>query len=370
VADDSDTAEDWLALTRALAAAGVAFALAAVAQPAQGQINLQYACSPPSPPAAANCGGWHTYPVTLFWDWDQTLADPISPGSCGKQVIAADTAGTNVTCEVQGTGESERSTVTVKVDTTPPTILAPTPSRPPDYGGWWNSPLDFKFSGRDATSGIAACDKVPYAGPDSAVAQMIGGCRDVAGNAATIAVPLKYDATPPSVADAEADPKNARVRVRWVPSPDVVRTEVTRVAGRVGLPLTLSLGGTTSSFTDTGLVNGVTYNYTIRVFDSAGNSSVATTAGVPRAPVFPLLRWRRVRGADYYNVQLFRDGRKILSAWPRHARLQLKPSWTFRGHRYHLTGARYRWYVWPGYGSRGNERYGRMIRTATFRFTP
>jgi hypothetical protein len=359
-----------LALTRGLAAAPVALALAAAAQPAQGQINLQYACSPPSPPAAGNCGGWHTRPVTLSWDWNQTLADPVTPGSCGKQVLVADSTGTQVACEVQDDAESVKKTVTIKIDGTPPAIAAATPSRPPDFGGWWNGPLDFAFSGSDATSGIAACDQVHYAGPEGAAAQVTGGCRDVAGNAATIAVPLKYDATPPSVADAEADPRNARVRVRWAPSPDVVRTEVTRVAGRAGRPLTMVLSGSASSLTDTGLVNGVAYSYTIRVFDSAGNSSVATTAGVPRAPIMPLLRWRRARGADYYNVQVFRHGRKILSAWPRRPRLQLKKSWTFRGRRYRLTSSRYRWYVWPGYGRRSDERYGRLIRTATFRFTP
>jgi hypothetical protein len=211
---------------------------------------------------------------------------------------------------------------------------------------------------------------VHYAGPEGGAAQVSGGCRDVAGNAAAITVPLKYDATPPSVTDAGVHPENKSARVRWVPSPDVVRTEVTRNAARAGAPVTVVLGGATSVFTDKGLVNGVAYDYTIRVFDSAGNSSTATAAGTPKAPVLPLLRWRRARGADYYNVQIFRHGRKILSAWPRRPRLQLKRSWTFRGDRYRLTSDRYRWYVWPGYGRRSDRRYGRLIRRAMFTYRP
>jgi hypothetical protein len=360
-----------LALRRGLAAAAIASALAAAAQPAQAQVEVQYACSPPSPATDANCAGWHTRPVTLSWDWNQNLADPATPGSCAKQVLDSDTAGTRVTCKVQAEdGAADEKTVMIKVDRTPPTIAAATPSRPPDYAGWWNSPLDFSFTGSDATSGIASCDQVHYVGPEGAAVQVVGGCRDVAGNAATIAVPLKYDATPPSVKDAEVDAKNARVRVHWVASPDVVRTEVARVSRRVQVPRTLVLSGTTSAVTDTGLVNGVAYNYTIRVFDSAGNSSTATASGTPKAPLLPVLRWRRAPGADYYNVQVFRHGRKILSAWPRRARLRLKQSWTFRGHRHRLTSDRYRWYVWPGYGTRSDKRYGRLIRTATFRFRP
>lgn len=85
----------------------------------------------------------------------------------------------------------------------------------------------------------------------------------------------------------------------------------------------------------------------------------------PRAgavvPTPPLLRWRAVSRARYYNVQLYRGNRKILSAWPRRARFQVRRSWSFRGRRYALRPAFYRWYVWPNYG----RRYG-AVRVRTF----
>jgi hypothetical protein len=75
----------------------------------------------------------------------------------------------------------------------------------------------------------------------------------------------------------------------------------------------------------------------------------------------PLLRWTSVRGARYYNFQLYRGGKKILSTWPTHASVRLKSSWRFDGHRYRLTPGRYRWYVWPGFGPPAADRYGPAI---------
>jgi hypothetical protein len=75
----------------------------------------------------------------------------------------------------------------------------------------------------------------------------------------------------------------------------------------------------------------------------------------------PLLRWTAVRGASYYNFQLYRGGKKILSIWPTHASVQLKSSWRFDGRRYRLTPGRYRWYVWPGFGPLAADRYGPAI---------
>ena len=79
-------------------------------------------------------------------------------------------------------------------------------------------------------------------------------------------------------------------------------------------------------------------------------------------PTPPLLRWRPVRHAQIYNVQLFRNGRKVLSAFPRRARLQLRRTWRYNGRVQRLRPAVYRWYVWPWFGS----RYGRVRVRSNF----
>jgi hypothetical protein len=83
----------------------------------------------------------------------------------------------------------------------------------------------------------------------------------------------------------------------------------------------------------------------------------------------PLLRWMPVRGARYYNVQLFRGARKVLSAWPKRPRYQIKSHWTQLGTRQRLRRGRYRWYVWPGFGARPKARYGDLIGGRAFTVT-
>ncbi|HET7854951.1 MAG TPA: Ig-like domain-containing protein, partial [Gaiellaceae bacterium] len=80
----------------------------------------------------------------------------------------------------------------------------------------------------------------------------------------------------------------------------------------------------------------------------------------------PLLRWRRVPRASYYNVQLRRGSVKVLSAWPTRTRLQLRARWTYLGRERRLTPGTYRWYVWPGYGKPAQRRYGRVLGSRTF----
>jgi hypothetical protein len=76
----------------------------------------------------------------------------------------------------------------------------------------------------------------------------------------------------------------------------------------------------------------------------------------------PGLVWTPIRGVDYYNVQLLRHGRKILTAWPVEAHLLLPAAWRYHGRAYRLRPGRYRWYAWT-------DR-GRRIGTRTFEVTP
>ena len=71
----------------------------------------------------------------------------------------------------------------------------------------------------------------------------------------------------------------------------------------------------------------------------------------------PLLNWVRVPRARYYNVQVWRDGGKILTRWPRRTRLRMHTLWTNEGLTYALSAGRYDVYVWP----RFRGRYGKSI---------
>jgi hypothetical protein len=81
----------------------------------------------------------------------------------------------------------------------------------------------------------------------------------------------------------------------------------------------------------------------------------------------PLLRWTPVRGARYYNLQLWRRGTQILSVWPARPRYQLKRRWRYGGRSWRLEPGRYRWFVWPGFGPRSKADYGRRIGPGRFR---
>jgi hypothetical protein len=350
------------------------------AAPAAADSTLTYGCSPPLPRAAGNCGIWHTSPVTLRWDWNQQFFDPATaadaPGSdcTTPRVLNTDTAGLDVKCVVAAIDPPHTivgDTATIRIDTTPPTVTGMTPSRPPDHDGWWNHPVSLAFSGADATSGIAGCDTVTYSGPDSDAAAVSGACRDAAGNAAAAAFPIKYDATPPTIAPGASVARNSRVTLTWGTSPDAALTRILRSPGIGTAPVSEVYSGTGKTFTDPAVQNGNTYTYTIITTDAAANATSTVMVLTPKRYVRPpLLRWRGVKGADYYNVQVFRGRHKILSAWPRGTQMRLPNEWIFRGRRRVLAAGSYHWYVWPGFGRRSAHRYGRLIAHRHFSIKP
>src|SRR4051812_9110876 len=183
-----------------LVACSVAAATARAADPTDS--ILAFGCDPPLPRTAASCAIWHTSLVNLRWTYDPNFA-PVPGSSCDTTTISADTRGTNVTCAVQDAALTQvQKTVTLRVDQTAPTVSGATPARAADQTGWWNHAVAWTFAGSDATSGLASCDTVTYAGPDSGTGDVHGDCRDVAGNAATRHVAIKYDATPPVIPSA------------------------------------------------------------------------------------------------------------------------------------------------------------------------
>ncbi len=83
----------------------------------------------------------------------------------------------------------------------------------------------------------------------------------------------------------------------------------------------------------------------------------------------PLLLWKPVKRASYYNVQLYKGRRKILTRWPKGEQLQLGKSWRFGGRKRLLGPGVYEWFVFPGFGDRSKRRYGKLLGSSKFTVT-
>jgi hypothetical protein len=350
-----------------------ALVLAASASQASAQIDVRcYA------PALTKCDSpWHASPVAIDWSVDPAWT-PIQ-GSCIDQTLSADTSGAKLGCLVrQGTAERSASE-TIRIDRTPPLVTGATATRPTDANGWYRSPVQIAFAGKDALSGLVGCTSTTYAGPDSASANVTGTCTDKAGNVSQAsAFGLRYDATAPTVKRVDADPGDRMVRVDWSVA-GASAVELWRSPGLEGASQSVVNRNTNGKLVDRKVRNGRRYDYRLLAVDEAGNLAMRTFSATPGRRLLgpaigaqvdgpPLLRWTKVRGADYYNVQLFRGGRKILSAWPAKPRFELERTWRFQGDRFRLKpGRRYRWMVWPGRGKRSRNDYGRLIGRGTFK---
>ena len=109
--------------------------------------------------------------------------------------------------------------------------------------------------------------------------------------------------------------------------------ELERTPGVNGKKTTVVYRGKGASFIDRTVRDGVRYRYEIKASDVAGNMvQKAVTANVDLPALYrpaagavvhaPLvLSWEAVKGATFYNVQLYRNKVKVLTFWPKHADL-------------------------------------------------
>jgi hypothetical protein len=330
-----------------------------------------------APARGADVNGWynHAVPIT-FGGSDQTsgVAACTSTTYGGPDSGAASLSGT---CTDVAGNVSSPLPYGLKYDETAPVVVGANAERSPNAAGWFNRPVRFDLAGTDATSGIADCPAVTYGGADSAAASFTGTCRDQAGNAASRTFGLKYDSTAPPISGVTTTVGDRRVALDWTTTADVESLEIARTPGLGVEPTSVVFRGPGKRFLDKTVRNGVRYVYELRVADAAGNGASRTVSAVPGYRLLspavvgskrpPLLRWTPVRGARYYNLQLSRGGRKILSVWPSRPRYQLRRRWNYGGKARRLVPGRYRWRVWPGFGPRSKGDYGKQMGPRTFR---
>jgi hypothetical protein len=335
--------------------------------------------------------GWYNHPVRFEFSGDEGLS-----GIAGCSPAATYSGPDSGTATVSGNctdgaGNTGSASVSFRYDGTAPAVEGK-PDRGPDANGWYNRAVTFTFTGTDPVSGVHICtNPVAYSGPDTPKTSVTGKCQDKAANWSELkAVELSYDSTPPILKRVKTEISARGISLKWIASKDALSFTIVRRPGLRNKKVSTVYSGKARAFLDGQLRGGVKYRYTVTAFDQAGNAAARglraqalRTVSRPARPVGataalrgpapgarlkapPVLRWSPVAKATYYNVQLFRDGKKILTLWPTKPLLQVPSAWRFAGSTFRLTPGVYRWYVWPGFGPRSASRYGKLLGTRSF----
>jgi hypothetical protein len=355
--------------------------------------------------ANAPAGSVVTYPTPTATD---DADGPIALVNCSPSSGATFPLGrTTVTCSASdshGNVGTASFGVTV-VDTTPPHLVVPG-----DRSVYATSALGTPASDPGVSAFLADASASDLVDPHPTITSNIPAslgvgttmvtflARDASGNTATDtakltvlpqpapgttapSLPAPADRQPPDEVRAlSAVASDGSVKLSWKRpmASDFDHVTVKRSQATGGGAAGVYQGSATT-FTDRGLTNGVQYRYVVAAVDRAGNSSAGVVIlAMPQRSLLrsprdgarlrkpPRLVWTASPGAAYYNVQLFRDTAKILSAWPTGASLALSPRWKYGAHLYRLQPGVYRWFVWPGFGARSKADYGQLLGTSTF----
>jgi hypothetical protein len=338
---------------------------------AERTTTFAYDATPPTvtaaPARAPDANGWYNHAVGVTFQGTDAVSGIDGCTSASYSGPDSATASLAGSCHDKA-GNVQNVSLPLKYDSTPPTVTSASPDRPPDHNGFYNHKLVVKFAGADATSGVAACDAPAYTKPDSEKASVAGRCRDNAGNlSAPGAYGFKFDSTPPKLAKLTVATLDQGAELKWTASADTAEVKVVRKLSGGAKAATLYVGKRINAFTDRKARNGKHYTYLITALDAAGNAALGKATVVPSATLIAprraqkvhgvvKLRWRPVKKAAYYNVQLWHSGKKVLTTWPKRPNLKLP----------RLRRGVYAWFVWPGFGPRARHRYGKLIGKSTF----
>ena len=334
--------------------------------------------------------------------------------STGKMFPLGTTTVTCVAKDSHGNSASAKFTITI-VDTTSPRLIVP-----PNSFVYATSAAGIPVTDPAVQAYLATAaatdlvDPKPVVTTNAPAVLPIGDttihfrARDASGNVATrtsvLTVkpvpppgtpqppPPTVDRTPPDdVSVLKTKVGNRLVRLAWTlpKAKDFDHVEISRSLAEPGSPQTTVYRGKGKAFADRKVENNIAYRYVLMSFDEAGNSSTGVAVTLtPKRPLLvsppdgvklrtpPKLVWATSAAEPssaggtsrprYYNVQLWRGAKKVLSTWPVKNSLTLRKAWKYQGRRYGMVRGTYRWYVWPGIGPKSDAKYGPLLGSSTF----
>jgi hypothetical protein len=143
----------------------------------------------PSVTGTAGANGWYTSDVTVSW----TVADPesaiASQTGCDATTLTTETTGTTLTCTATSAGGTSSSSVTIKVDKTPPSAQLAVTAGTAGSNGWYTSDVTVTTGGSDSISTPVVCTAAQIVSTETAGTTLNGSCTNDAG-LTTAATPL------------------------------------------------------------------------------------------------------------------------------------------------------------------------------------
>ena len=229
-----------------------------------------------APQVSVTGGSGNTFTVSVDRQPPEPYTGPFVPTGLADGQHVVEVTGSN-----GGT-----ATVTLRIDRTPPTIVAGvTPAANP--AGWHNTTATATFTCSDTVSGIASCPQPVTTGIDEGSALVLSGtAKDLAGLTASTSSTVKVDRTAPALPTVTVDPDARGIS----DSSTITAASSDALSGLAGgewwvgadpgvgngNPLTLSAGSLTGII-PSGLTAG-SYEISVRAVDLAGNWGPVTIA--------------------------------------------------------------------------------------------
>src|SRR5947199_1929359 len=210
---------------------------------------------------APNAAGWNNTSVTVtFTCTDATSGVAVCPPA---QTLTSDGANQVVSgTATDKAGNSESTSVTVKLDKTPPIITAAA-SPGPNSANWNNTPVTVTFVCSDATSGVSSCPQTQTVSADGANQIISRTATDIAGNSASASVTVNLDQAPPTITATVSPAPNAAGWNNTNPTVSFTCSDSLSGIARCPTPQTVSSEGANQLITGT-------------VIDVAGNTANAS----------------------------------------------------------------------------------------------
>jgi hypothetical protein len=260
---------------------------------AKGSMTYKHDSGAPSvslsPSGTMGGGGWYRSNVTVSGSGSDAVSGLAGVSlSCGSNpcTITADGTHTITATATDNAGNTASTSVTIRKDTTPPTI-AFSPSGTAGNSGWWRSSVTLSASGSDAHSGLSSLSLSCGSNPCTLSAQgansVTASAGDVAGNTASTSTTIYIDSVPPN---ASLSPSGTLGANGWYVSNVTVTTGGSDATSGVASVQTRLNGGAWGGNSVTITTDG-THTVEGLAYDVAGNVSSTVSTTIRRDTVPP-----------------------------------------------------------------------------------